>query len=219
MTTAPDWTAPPAPFAARDLACIRGDRLVFAGLSFDLVPGGALLLYGPNGTGKSSLLRLLAGLLPAAQGMLLWNDAALRPVSEEHRARLLYVGHVDAVKPALTARETLAFWAGLAGQADGIDAALGAFGLGHLADVPGRFLSAGQKKRLNLARLAAIPAPLWLLDEPSVSLDADSVALLALLITRHTARGGLVIAASHVDFGLRDAARLDLGAFIAPVAA
>ncbi len=215
----PDWTTPPAPFAARDLTCIRGDRLVFAALSFTLAPGGALLLRGPNGTGKSSLLRMLAGLLPPAQGELLWANAPVQPAQEDHRTRLHYVGHLDAVKPALTARETLGFWAGMAGQGNRVDAALDTFGLRHLADIPGRFLSAGQKRRLNLARLAAIPAPLWLLDEPSVSLDVESVALLAGLIAAHGRRGGLIIAASHVDFGLAGASTLDLGAFASTVAA
>jgi heme exporter protein A len=216
--TAPDWTTPPAPFAARNLTCIRGDRLVFSDLSFALEPGRALLLHGPNGTGKSSLLRLLAGLLPSAAGELLWANAPVRPAQEEHRARLHYVGHLDAVKPALTVRENLAFWAGMAGQAARVDAALAIFGLGHLADIPGRFLSAGQKRRLNLARLAAIPAPLWLLDEPSVSLDIEAVALLAGLIAAHGRQGGLVIAASHVDFGLTGAAQLDLGTYTTAMA-
>lgn len=217
--TAPDWTVPPAPLGAQDLACIRGDRLVFSGLSFSVAPGSALVLRGPNGTGKSSLLRLLAGLLPAAQGTLLWGGEPTRPDREEHRARLLYVGHLDAVKPALTVRENLGFWADQAGHAAQVEAALHTFGLRPLAELPGRFLSAGQKRRVNLARLAAIPAPLWLLDEPSVSLDAESVALLGRLVAAHCARGGLVLAASHVDFGLESAAVLDLGAFAAPVAA
>lgn len=216
---APTWTTPPAPFAARSLTCIRGDRLVFSGLSFALEPGRALLLHGPNGAGKSSLLRLLAGLLPPAAGDLLWANAPVRAAQEEHRARLHYVGHLDAVKPALTARENLAFWAGMAGQAARVDAALDTFALGHLADIPGRFLSAGQKRRLNLARLAAIPAPLWLLDEPSVSLDVEAVVLLARLIAAHGNRGGMVIAASHVDFGLAGAATLDLGGFAVTAAA
>lgn len=216
---ATDWAVPPAPFGAQSLACIRGDRLVFAGVSFAVAPGSALVVRGPNGTGKSSLLRLLAGFLPAAQGHVLWNGAQIRPTQEEHRARLLYVGHLDAVKPALSVRENLGFWAAQAGQAGRVDAALSCFDLASLADLPGRFLSAGQRRRVNLARLAAIPAPLWLLDEPSVSLDAESLGLLAQLIADHLARGGLVLAASHVDFGLARAAVLDLGAQAAPVAA
>lgn len=189
---------------ARELACWRGERLVFAGLSFTLAPGEALLLTGPNGAGKSSLLRVLAGLLPAAEGRLLWagEDALADRVG--HGTRLCYVGHQDAVKPALTAAENLAFFARRAGGE--VARALAALDLSPLADLPARVLSSGQRRRLALARLALAPRPLWLLDEPSVGLDAASVARLGPLFAAHLARGGMIVAATHLALPL-DAAR------------
>jgi heme exporter protein A len=198
---------------AENLACRRGERLVFAGVSFTLPRGGALLLHGPNGSGKSSLLRLLAGLTPAEAGRLLWDGAPVRDDGAAHRARLRFVGHHDAVKPALTVRENLAFWAGLQGaDASASDAALTRLGLDRLADWPARFLSAGQRRRLALARLLLAPAPLWLLDEPTTGLDRDSVARVEAAIAAHRRSGGLVIASTHVPLGLGDAAVLALGA-------
>jgi heme exporter protein A len=193
----------------RGLGCIRGDRPVFAGLDFTLEPGGALVLVGPNGSGKSSLLRVLAGLIPPAAGALAWDGAELDGAGEAHRARLHYVGHHEALKSVLTARENLAFWARLRGAPEGtIDAALDRFGLAPLAEVPGRMLSAGQRRRLALARLLAAPAPLWLLDEPSVGLDARSVQTLTAEMARHRAAGGQVVVATHQSLDLPDAARL-----------
>jgi heme exporter protein A len=193
------------------LACVRGERIVFRGLDFGLARGEAMLLVGPNGAGKSSLLRLIAGLVPLAEGRLTWDGLAVADDPDAHRARLAYAGHLDALKPAMTLAENLGFWARLAGAEGAIDAALERFDLADLADLPARFLSAGQRRRLGLARLALDARPLWLLDEPSVSLDAASVARLAALVAEHRARGGMVLAASHVDLGLDGASVLDLG--------
>jgi len=193
---------------AQELACWRGERPVFAGLSFTLPPGGALLLTGANGAGKSTLLRLLAGLLPAAEGMLLWdgNDALADRVA--HARRLRYLAHQDALKPSLTVAENLGFYARLWGGQ--VEPALAALGIARLADLPGRVLSSGQRRRLALARLALAPASLWLLDEPTVGLDAASVERLGGLLASHRAAGGAVIAATHLPLPLPGAAELKL---------
>ncbi len=159
-------------FAGYDIACRRGERLVFRGLSFALEAGAALVLTGANGSGKSSLLRLMAGLLPPHTGSLRWAGEPIAGDPAAHRARLHLIGHQDALKPVLTVLENAAFWAGLRGAASAAAAsALERLGLSHLADAPCRLLSAGQKKRLSLARLLASSAPLWLLDEPTTGLD------------------------------------------------
>ncbi len=202
-------------FEGRDLTCIRGERPVFAGLDFGLATGGALLLVGPNGSGKSSLLRLMAGLLRPALGQLMWAGAPMGEDPEAHRARLRYVGHLDAVKPVLSVRENLAFWAALHGTATPQDLARGlaAFALEDLAEVPGRVLSAGQRHRLALARLVAVPGHLWLLDEPTVGLDSAAQGRLAAAIAAHRAGGGLVVAATHMPMDMPEAATLELGPF------
>ncbi len=196
----------------RDLVCLRGGRAVFSGLSFALPAGGALLLTGPNGSGKSSLLRLLAGLLRPAGGELLWDGAPVLGALEEHRERVAFLGHLDAVKPVLTLRENLAFWAGLGGAAAArVEAALAQFALGDLAEVPVRLLSAGQKRRLALARLLLTEAPLWLLDEPTVGLDRASATALAEAIAAHRWQGGRVVVATHQVLELPEAESLALG--------
>ncbi|MDG3440176.1 heme ABC exporter ATP-binding protein CcmA [Nitrospirillum amazonense] len=205
----------PQLFTGRDLLCLRGGRLVFQDLDFQLAAGGCLTLVGPNGSGKSTLLRLMAGLLKPLRGTIAWNGVALGQDPEAHRARLHYVGHLDAVKASFTCREMLAFWAGLRGGV-GVDAALDAFAIDTIADVPGRFLSAGQRRRLSLARLVAAPAPLWLLDEPTVGLDRASVALLEEAIARHRAGGGRVVLSTHIDLATPGGELLDLATF-APV--
>ena len=204
-----------ARLSARGLTCDRGERRVFAHVGFEVRPGGLLAVVGPNGAGKSSLLRLLAGLLPPAGGVIAWNGHAVADEPEAHRARLHYIGHLDALKPALTPAEMLAFDAALRGQRTGapaISAALDAFGLARFADLPARFLSQGQRRRAALARLVATPAPLWLLDEPTLALDADSVARLTTVLARHRGAGGLAVVATHggLDLGAHDT--LDLGA-------
>lgn len=202
-----------ARFEAEDLTCVRGGRRVFTGLSLSLGSGGALLLHGPNGTGKSSLLRILAGLLRPAGGRLLWNGTAVRDDPESHRARLHYVGHLDSLKPLMTPAETLTFFAATRAKPANAAAALAAFDLADLADLPGRYLSAGQKRRTALSRLIASPAPLWLLDEPTVTLDVESTAQLERLMAAHRAEGGMVIVATHTGIALEGAERLDLRAF------
>jgi heme exporter protein A len=192
----------------QELACWRGERAVFAGLSFKLPPGAALLLTGPNGAGKSSLRRLLAGLIPAAEGRLLWQGEDALADRVAHARRLRYLGHGDALKPSLTARENLEFYARLWGGA--VAPALAALGLAELADLPARVLSSGQKRRLALARLALAPVPIWLLDEPTVGLDTASVERLGALLAAHRAAGGAVIAATHLPLPLPEAGELRL---------
>jgi heme exporter protein A len=204
-----------APFSGTNLACRRGGRLVFADLAFSVAPGGALVLRGANGSGKTTLLRLMAGLTNATGGGLFWNGAAVDD-PEAHGARLRFIGHLDAVKPAFSVAENLAFWTALwSGKADksGISAAMAAFDLSRLADFPARLLSAGQRHRLALARLIAAPAPLWLLDEPGNALDDSSLAALAKAIAGHRARGGMVVIASHGAAFVDGGETLDLGAF------
>jgi heme exporter protein A len=193
---------------ARGIACVRGDRVVFAGLSLAVTPGEALLLTGANGAGKSTLLRMLAGLLRPAEGAVLWQGRDIAEDAAAHARRLRYLSHQDALKPALTVTENLAFFARLQGGA--VTPALAALALDPLADLPARVLSAGQKRRLALARLALAPAPLWLLDEPTTGLDAASVERLRPLLAAHRAGGGIVVAATHIPLPLEDARELRL---------
>jgi heme exporter protein A len=167
-----------------------------------------LLLQGPNGSGKSTLLRVLAGLMPAAEGTVAWDGADVARDREAHRARLAYLGHQDALKGGLTALENLQFWAGFTGG--NAEAALKAFGLARLADRPVRILSAGQKRRLALSRLALGDAPLWLLDEPVTALDSDARAAFVALLKRHLAAGRLAIIATHEPLAV-EARVLQLG--------
>lgn len=201
-------------FTGEDLRCIRGERIVFTGLSFSVSEGDALILSGPNGSGKSSLLRLMAGLLPAAAGELYRNGHPVTDDPDGHRATLHYVGHLDAVKPVLTVAENLSFWANVSGGDTAVDAALDRFGLAKLSNAAARLLSAGQRRRLNLARIAASPAPLWLLDEPAVALDTASVAVLVSLIASHRANGGIVVLSTHTDLGIENAKSLALDDFV-----
>jgi len=211
--------SPNSTFSAEQLACIRGERVVFVRLDINLKSGEAILLLGPNGSGKSSLLRVLAGLLKPAAGRLTWDGHILAEDREAHAARIHYVGHHDAIKPVLSVVENLRFWARLhdPAEADGAtEAALDRFGLAHLRDVPGQLLSAGQKRRLNLARLLAAPAVLWLLDEPSVALDKASVKTLEAVIAEHRAAGGMVALSTHAEVSLPGAREVHLDDFAPP---
>ncbi len=207
-------------FEGRELSCIRGERLIFAGLSFRLRPGEALLVTGRNGAGKSSLLRLMAGLLPTFAGQLLWNGMALSD-PEPFRADMRYLGHLDAVKPALTVEENLSFWSALHPSSTTARAsadALAEVGLAPLSDLPARFLSAGQRRRLALARLFVAPGRLWLLDEPTVALDQTSVRAVARAISRHRSYGGMAVVSTNVALDLPEAQQLDMDAHAAQAA-
>ncbi len=202
------------PFEGRGLTCRRGERLVFEALDFTLTPGGALLLTGPNGSGKSSLLRLMAGLTPLLAGALTWDGVAVADDLGAHRAHIHFVGHQDALKPVLTVTETLAFSATLRETtSERVAPALEAFHLTALADWPCRVLSAGQRRRLALARLLASPAPLWLLDEPTTGLDEASTRDLLAAIADHRGSGGMVAVATHLPLPIPGAAALSLQHF------
>jgi heme exporter protein A len=195
--------------AAQGIDCQRGGRLLFEDLSFNLAPGEGLLVTGPNGSGKTSLLRQIVGLLPLAGGTLGVTGAREDAVLPE---LCHYVGHANAAKSSLTVAENLTFWADFLGQGrDHLPNALAAFGLRPLADFAAGLLSAGQKRKLALSRLFAAPRPIWLLDEPQVSLDAPSLKLLDGAIGAHLAQGGIAVVASHTPLKTKFAHKLTLG--------
>ena len=192
---------------AKDLTCERGGRIVFRNVSLSLGPGQLLQLTGPNGSGKSSLLRLIAGLNEAQAGevMLAGGNADLTIGQQAH-----YIAHQEAVKAALSVQENLAFWRDFMGGGD-VGEAMSAFDLTRLASYPAGLLSAGQKRRLALARLVLVPRLLWLLDEPTVGLDTASLDRLVTVMAQQLAAGGMIIAATHVPLGREPDQRLDLG--------
>ena len=186
--------------SASGLGCVRGFRSIFKSINFELCSGEALALTGPNGAGKSSLLRLLAGLLrPSGGEVTLQGGAAERTLGEQAH----YLGHLDAFKPALTVAENLDFWTRyLADATAPTGPGLVAVGLEALAHLPAGYLSAGQRRRLSLARLVAAPRPVWLLDEPTSALDSDGQEMLAGLMRGHLAGGGVILAATHGPLGI-----------------
>jgi heme exporter protein A len=186
--------------SGRGLKCVRGDRTIFAGLDVAAAAGQALAVTGVNGAGKSSLLRMIAGLLPLGGGTLELDggDTELTLAEQTH-----YLGHRDALKPALTVRENLDFWRDfLGGDTDDATTSLERAGLGHAADLPAAFLSAGQRRRLSIARLIAVRRPLWLLDEPTSALDTAGQAMIAGVMAEHLDRGGIILAATHGPLGI-----------------
>jgi heme exporter protein A len=182
------------------LSCVRGERRLFAGLRFDLAPGEWLHVQGENGSGKTTLLRAVVGLSPPAAGEIRWRGEPIRRLGEDYRREMLYLGHHGAVKEELTPLENLRLAAALDGRS--LDereslAALHRFGLKGREELPVRFLSAGQKRRVLLARLVTRNAPLWVLDEPFTALDVKAVDMLSALIAEHLRNGGLAILTSH----------------------
>lgn len=193
--------------SAEALCCERGGRSVFQGLNFSVGAGQALVVTGRNGAGKSSLLRMIAGLLRVAGGKLaLSGGDDERSIGEQAH----YLGHNDALKPALSVEENLSFWTAWLGGAGKPLEALAAVGLESLAPLPAAYLSAGQKRRLSIARLIAVNRPLWLLDEPTSALDTAAQAMLLDLMRGHLADGGLIVAATHLSLGLEGADELRL---------
>lgn len=196
------------------LACERGGRQVFAGVNFTVSAGEAMVVTGRNGAGKSTLLRVIAGLLRAAGGKVELTGVAGLADESSLPEQAHYLGHLDAAKPSLTVRENLTFWAdflGASGEA-AIDTALEAVELDTLADLPAAYLSAGQKRRLSIARLLAVKRPVWLLDEPTSALDAQSQDRLATFMRDHLTGGGMIIAATHGPVGLDAPRELRMGA-------
>jgi heme exporter protein A len=194
--------------SGRGVRCVRGGREVFAGLDFAASSGEALAVTGPNGSGKTSLLRLIAGLLTIADGSidLEGGEAELTLPEQAH-----YLGHRDALKPALSVTENLSFWRDFfGGEASNATESLAAVGLDHAAKLPAAYLSAGQRRRLSIARLLAVRRPVWLLDEPTSALDDAGQSLFAVLMRDHLARGGLIVAATHAPLGI-EARELRIG--------
>jgi len=192
----------------RALACSRGGRQVFTGLDFGVGSGEALLVTGRNGAGKSSLLRILAGLVRVAGGALnLTGGDSEKSLPEQAH----YLGHLDALKPSLTVMENLDFWARYFGGLGAPQTALATVGLDALAGLPAAYLSAGQRRRLSLARLLSVRRPIWLLDEPVSALDREAQGMLAGLMQQHLSAGGMIVAATHGPIGIDQTKELCLG--------
>jgi heme exporter protein A len=194
--------------SGRGISCVRGGRQVFSSLDFEVGAGELLAVTGPNGSGKTSLLRLIAGLLVPADGIIALHggEAELTLPEQAH-----YLGHRDALKPALSVLENLCFWREfLGGEVLDATASLLAVDLDHAANLPAAYLSAGQQRRLSLARLLAVRRPIWLMDEPTAALDVAGQTLLASLMRDHLGRGGLIVAATHGPLGI-EARELKIG--------
>ncbi|MGC1665895.1 MAG: heme ABC exporter ATP-binding protein CcmA [Bradyrhizobium sp.] len=186
--------------SGREVSCVRGGRKVFSRLSFDAASGEALVVVGPNGSGKTSLLRLIAGVLAPAGGSIVLEggEAELTLPEQSH-----YLGHHDALKPALSVSENLIFWRDFLGGAKSSPAeSLAVVELDHAARLPAAYLSAGQRRRLSIARLLTVQRPVWLLDEPTNALDTAGQKLFATLMGDHLAHGGLIVAATHAPLGV-----------------
>ena len=212
-------SAPPArsTLHANGLQCVRGDRRVFDGVAFDLTSGGLLQVSGPNGSGKTSLLRIVCGLLQQAAGRIEWNGHGIRALGEEYNQNLAYVGHLNGVKDELRVSENLRIGAQLAGVSatdEAITATLHEFSFRGLENLPCKFLSQGQKRRLALARLRLSGTrPIWVLDEPFAALDTAGVEVVRLVLEEHLERGGLALLTTHQEVAIAapNVQRVELG--------
>jgi heme exporter protein A len=190
---------------AQGLSCLRGNRLLFKNVGFELSAGGLLYVLGENGSGKSSLLRLLCGLLTPENGAILWGNKKIKEDAENYLSNLTYVGHLNGLKDDLTALENLQISARLAGNSvieSNAMAALAAIGIERCANLPVRVLSQGQKRRVALARLWLTKSQLWILDEPFAALDTASVNVLASRLSEHMYNGGMTIITTHQDVSI-----------------
>lgn len=201
----------------QDVTCTRGDRALVEDFHLRLASGGLAHIRGPNGSGKTSLLRLVCGLLPPARGDILWNRTQIEDLGDEYNRSLVYIGHLNAIQDQLRTRENLRFATNLAGISSGeaeIDAALSHLGLENSANLPCKYLSQGQRRRLSLARLILGAArPLWILDEPFAALDASGIEIVRAILESHLERGGIVVLTTHqeVPVGAMSYQQIELG--------
>lgn len=185
-----------------NLTCIRGDRPVFSDLGFELAPGQALILSGANGSGKSSLMKIIAGLLPAQSGMISFGDQDILGDKDWISRNICYLAHKNGMKPEMTVGENLAFWANMEHHQGDVRKEAARIGIDHCLDLPVCYLSSGQARRAALTRVLCHPAKFWLLDEPTVGLDTEGVDLLANLMNDHLKAGGRILAATHIELGI-----------------
>lgn len=214
LSTTPASVPATAPdrFEARDLQCVRHDRTLFAGLNFMLTPGQILQIEGPNGSGKTSLLRMLCGLLQPAQGEVHWRGVDIQAQRSEFLADVAYIGHLHGIKEDLSPRENLRMAQALGRTRDDIslEQALEQVGLYRFEDLPSRTLSAGQRRRVALARLLVLDARVWVLDEPFTALDRSGKALIESMLETHSRNGGIAILTTHQPVELTQCALLNL---------
>lgn len=198
-------------FEVKELGCVRGGRTLFEGLSFSLNPGQGVVLTGPNGSGKTSLLRILAGFLAPASGSLIWAGDEAKNGFDLLPGYSHFLGHAQALKPFLTVRENLKFWQKILGGSGDLEGPSKKTGVSELLDFPVKFLSEGQRKRVNLARFLVEPLPIWLMDEPAAGLDNNGQQILGGLILEHLKKGGIFIAATHQELAIEGLKEVKLG--------
>ncbi len=186
----------------QNLTCIRGDKVIFSGLAFDLPPGRALILHGANGSGKSSLMKIIAGLLPAQSGGISCDDEDILADKDWISRNICYLAHKNGMKPEMTVAENLAFWANMEHHKGSISNEAVKIGIDHCLDLPVSYLSSGQARRAALTRVLCHPGRIWLLDEPTVGLDTEGVKLLAGLMNDHLENGGRILTATHIQLGI-----------------
>jgi len=201
-------------FFGTKLTCQKGDKLVFENLDFSVQSGNILILTGKNGSGKTSLLRIMAGLAFPSKGYLSWNDGSVKQEPEKHKMRLNFVGHLNAIKSFLSVQENLTFWAQTRGKnITDVHSVLVKFELDRLASISSQHLSSGQSRKLALARLLLCNTPLWLLDEPTVALDQGSIINLEKIISVHCQNGGMAVIATNINLNFPGSKQLNLHDF------